>query len=164
LSNDFNALAACDNPEHLPAVALYALVTISSRRLGFRTEKEGAMASSVGFHENEALLTAETKDRHRALASLQEELEAIDWYDQRVDATGDPELKAILAHNRDEEREHAMMVLEWLRRKAPGFEEQMRTYLFKEGPILGLEAAAAEGAEPAPAAAGAGSLGIGSLR
>jgi uncharacterized protein len=122
------------------------------------------MASSVGFHENEALLAAETKDRHRALASLQEELEAIDWYDQRVDATGDPDLKAILAHNRDEEREHAMMVLEWLRRKAPGFEEQMRTYLFKDGPILGLEAAAA-GGEPAPAAAGDdGSLGIGSLR
>ena len=122
------------------------------------------MASSVGFHENEAILAAETKDRHRALASLQEELEAIDWYDQRVDATGDPELKAILAHNRDEEREHAVMVLEWLRRKAPGFEEQMRTYLFKEGPILGLEAAA-DGSAAAPAAGGAdGSLGIGSLR
>src|SRR5262249_53809668 len=121
------------------------------------------MASSVGFHENEALLKAETKDRHRALASLQEELEAIDWYDQRVDATGDPELAAILAHNRDEEREHAMMVLEWLRRKAPGFEEQMRTYLFKQGPILGLEAAAENG-EAAPAAGGDGSLGIGSLR
>jgi len=122
------------------------------------------MASSVGFHENEAILAAETKDRHRALASLQEELEAIDWYDQRVDAAGDPELKAILAHNRDEEREHAMMVLEWLRRKAPGFEEQMRTYLFKEGPILGLEAAA-EGGAAAPAAGGQdGSLGIGSLR
>ena len=119
------------------------------------------MASSVGFHENEAILTAETKDRHRALASLQEELEAIDWYDQRVDATGDPELKAILAHNRDEEREHAMMVLEWLRRKAPGFGEQMRSYLFKEGPILGLEAGAT-GAAAAPA--GDGSLGIGSLR
>jgi ferritin-like protein len=121
------------------------------------------MASSVGFHENEALLAAETKDRHRALASLQEELEAIDWYDQRVDAAGDPELKAILAHNRDEEREHAMMVLEWLRRNAPGFEEQMRAYLFKEGPILGLEAAAADGGGAAPAASD-GSLGIGSLR
>jgi len=120
------------------------------------------MASSVGFHENEAILTAETKDRHRALASFQEELEAIDWYDQRVAAACDPELKAILAHNRDEEREHAMMVLEWLRRKAPGVEEQMRTYLFKEGPILGLEAGAAGGAEAAPA--GDGSLGIGSLR
>jgi len=123
------------------------------------------VASSVGFHENEALLEAETKDRHRALASLMEELEAIDWYDQRVDAAGDPELKAILAHNRDEEREHAMMVLEWLRRNAPGFEEQMRSYLFKEGPILGLEAAAASAGEAAPAAGGAdGSLGIGSLR
>lgn len=120
------------------------------------------MASSVGFHENEAILTAETKDRHRALASFQEELEAIDWYDQRVAAASDPELKAILAHNRDEEREHAMMVLEWLRRKAPGFEEQMRTYLFKEGPILGLEAGAMGGAEATPA--GDGSLGIGSLR
>jgi len=124
------------------------------------------MASSVGFHENEAILTAATKDRHRALASLQEELEAIDWYDQRVDAAEDPDLKAILAHNRDEEREHAMMVLEWLRRNAPGFEEQMRTYLFKEGPILGLEAAATNGSggEAAPSAGGDGSLGIGSLR
>src|SRR5262245_42331842 len=122
------------------------------------------MASSVGFHESETNLKAETKDRHRALASLQEELEAIDWYAQRVDATGDPELAAILAHSRDEEREHAMMVLEWLRRKAPGFEEQMRTYLFKEGPILGLESAATEGGATAPASSGDGSLGIGSLR
>ena len=123
------------------------------------------MASSVGFHENEAVLAPATKDRHRALASLQEELEAIDWYDQRVDAAENPDLKAILAHNRDEEREHAMMVLEWLRRNAPGFEEQMRTYLFKDGPILGLEAAATNGGgEAAPAAGGDGSLGIGSLR
>ena len=122
------------------------------------------MASSVGFHENEAILAAETKDRHRALASLQEELEAIDWYDQRVDATGDPELKAILAHNRDEEREHAMMVLEWLRRKAPGFDEQMRMYLFKSGSIIGHEAAAPGGGEATPAGGGDGSLGIGSRR
>jgi len=123
------------------------------------------MASSVGFHENEATLKPETKDRHRALASLQEELEAIDWYDQRVDACGDPELRAILAHNRDEEREHAMMVLEWLRRKAPGFEEQMRTYLFSEGPILAAEAAATGGSgDAAEAVSSDGSLGIGSLR
>lgn len=123
------------------------------------------MASSVGFHENEAILAPATKDRHRALASLQEELEAIDWYDQRVDAAEDADLKAILAHNRDEEREHAMMVLEWLRRNAPGFEEQMRTYLFKEGAILGLEAAAESGGEAAATSeVGDGSLGIGSLR
>jgi hypothetical protein len=123
------------------------------------------MASSVGFHENEAVLTPATKDRHRALASLQEELEAIDWYDQRVDAATDDELRAILAHNRDEEREHAMMVLEWLRRNASGFEEHMRTYLFKEGPILAIEAEAEKGGDAAAAAeVGDGSLGIGSLR
>src|SRR5215467_5596052 len=119
------------------------------------------MASSVGFHENEAVLAPATKDRHRALASLQEELEAIDWYDQRVDATDDPELKAILAHNRDEEREHAMMVLEWLRRRAPGFEEQMRTYLFKEGPILAAEAAATGGGSGEAGGAGEGGEGSG---
>jgi hypothetical protein len=102
-------------------------------------------------------------DRHRAIMSLAEELEAIDWYDQRVAATADDSLRDILAHNRDEEREHAMMVLEWLRRNAPGFEEQMRTYLFKEGPILGLEATATgDGGAAAPS--GDGSLGIGSLR
>lgn len=120
--------------------------------------------ASVGFHENEALLSADTKERHRAITSLIEELEAVDWYDQRVNAAVDPELKAILAHNRDEEREHAMMVLEWLRRKAPGFEEQMRTYLFTSGPIVGLEGAATGESAAAPAAGGDGSLGIGSLR
>jgi ferritin-like protein len=120
------------------------------------------MANSVGFHENEAALKAETKDRHRAIASLMEELEAIDWYDQRVDAAGDPELRAILAHNREEEREHAMMLLEWLRRNAPGFETEMRTYLFAKGPITQIEATAPDGR--AAGAGGNGSLGIGSLR
>jgi hypothetical protein len=118
------------------------------------------MAASVGFHESESALEPETKDRHRAIVSLMEELEAIDWYDQRVDAVGDGELRDILAHNRDEEREHAMMLLEWLRRKAPGFAEQMRTYLNSEGPIVAVEAAA----ESAGEGAGDGSLGIGSLR
>ena len=118
------------------------------------------MAASVGFHEDDSALKPETKDRHRAIVSLMEELEAIDWYDQRVDAVGDDELRAILAHNRDEEREHAMMLLEWLRRKAPGFAEEMRTYLNAEGPIVAVEAAA----ESAEGGAGDGSLGIGSLR
>lgn len=118
------------------------------------------MAASVGFHEDDSALKPETKDRHRAIVSLMEELDAVDWYDQRVDTAGDDELRAILAHNRDEEREHAMMLLEWLRRKAPGFAEQMRTYLFAEGPITAVEAAA----ESAEGGAGDGSLGIGSLR
>jgi ferritin-like protein len=123
------------------------------------------MATSVGFHENESALKPETKDRHRAIVSLMEELDAVDWYDQRVDTAGDQELRAILAHNRDEEREHAMMLLEWLRRNAPGFEEQMRTYLFSQGPITQVEeAAAGGGGAVADGGAGDGSLGIGSLR
>jgi ferritin-like protein len=119
----------------------------------------------VGFHENESALKPETKDRHRAIVSLMEELDAVDWYDQRVVTAGDQELRAILAHNRDEEREHAMMLLEWLRRNAPGFEEQMRTYLFSQGPITQVEeAAAGAGGAVADGGAGDGSLGIGSLR
>ncbi|MGH6930132.1 MAG: encapsulin-associated ferritin-like protein [Dongiaceae bacterium] len=124
------------------------------------------MATSVGFHEAESALKPETKDRHRAIVSLMEELDAVDWYDQRVDTAGDAELRAILAHNRDEEREHAMMLLEWLRRNAPGFEEQMRTYLFAEGPITRIEEATTGTADGggSQAADSDGSLGIGCLR
>ena len=76
------------------------------------------MANSVGLHEADDLLRSETKDNHRALTSMMEELEAVDWYDQRVDAATDPELRALLAHNRDDEKEHAMMLLEWIRRSS----------------------------------------------
>lgn len=95
--------------------------------------------ASDSYHEDPDLLQPETMDRHRAIVSLQEECEAVDWYDQRIDAADDPELKEILAHNRDEEKEHAAMVLEWLRRNDPGWNEQLRTYLFTEGPILEAE-------------------------
>ena len=129
------------------------------------------MASSVGFHENEAALAAETKDRHRALASLQEELEAIDWYQQRADACTDPALKAVLLHNRNEEVEHGMMTLEWLRRHDATFDKFGRRYLFTDADIIGIEEAADEaeaaGEEGAPAAGSGGtdgSLGIRSLR
>ncbi|GAB3485843.1 encapsulin-associated ferritin-like protein [Azotobacter salinestris] len=91
--------------------------------------------SSVGYHEPIEELSAETRDMHRAIVSLMEELEAIDWYNQRVDACRDPELRAILAHNRDEEKEHAAMVLEWIRRKDPKFSGEFKEYLFSEGPI-----------------------------
>ena len=111
------------------------------------------MANSEGLHEDEALLRPETIDRHRALTSLQEELQAVDWYDQRVDATQDTELGAILAHNRDEEKEHAMMLLEWLRRRDPALDSHMRTYLFTEGPITGIEAGAEAGSAGGPAVA-----------
>ena len=123
-------------------------------------------ASSAALHESVDKLTPEMIDRHRAIVSLMEELEAIDWYDQRVDATQDDELRKILAHNRDEEKEHAAMMLEWLRRHDAKLDEHLRTYLFKEGSVLAIEAGQAAGdAEGAGNGAAAdGSLGIGSLR
>ena len=88
------------------------------------------MAAHEGLHEPASALSAETIDMHRAIVSLIEELEAVDWYQQRFEACKDPELKAILAHNRDEEKEHAAMVLEWIRQHDAGFDEQLRAYLF----------------------------------
>ena len=72
--------------------------------------------ASEGYHEPLDKLSTATMDMHRAISSLMEELEAVDWYNQRVDACTDPELKRILEHNRDEENEHAALVLEWIRR------------------------------------------------
>ena len=118
--------------------------------------------ASEGYHEPAELLETATMDRHRAIISLMEELEAVDWYDQRIDATSDPELAALLAHNRDEEKEHAAMVLEWLRRRDPRLDEELRTYLFTDGDILGVEDTAT--GSSAPGAQADGSLGIGSLR
>jgi len=125
------------------------------------------MPTSVGLHEDAKLLEQETIERHRATASLGEELEAIDWYDQRVDATLDDELRKILAHNRDEEKEHAAMTLEWLRRHDPKLDAALRTYLFTAGSIVGREEAAADGGAGAGGGSGDeadGSLGIGSLK
>jgi ferritin-like protein len=95
--------------------------------------------ASQGYHEAEEKLSAETRDIHRAVVSLQEELEAIDWYRQRADATENAALKAVLLHNMEEEVEHACMVLEWLRRHVPVFEKNLRAYLFQEGPIIAIE-------------------------
>jgi len=120
------------------------------------------MAQSVGLHEPEDRLSSDTIDRHRALTSIQEELEAVDWYAQRVDATTDAELAAVLGHNRDEEKEHAVMTLEWLRRKDPVLDKHLRTYLFTSGSILELEHASESGG--ASGANASGSLGIGSLK
>ncbi|MBV9410697.1 MAG: ferritin [Acidimicrobiia bacterium] len=122
------------------------------------------MANSVGLHEPVEWLNSDVIDRHRAIASLQEELEAVDWYDQRVTATDDESLAEILAHNRDEEKEHAAMTLEWLRRRDPKFDEVLRTYLFTELPVVEVEHEAEAEGEGASAGTGDGSLGIGSLR
>ena len=119
---------------------------------------------SAGFHEDAGALKPETQDRHRAIASIMEELEAVDWYDQRVDAAGDEELRAILAHNRDEEKEHAAMVLEWLRRRDASLDEQLRNYLFVDKPVMEREAEIDAAETTAQDKAESGSLGIGSLR
>jgi len=119
--------------------------------------------SSMGLHEAREDLRPETLERHRGLVSLMEELEAMDWYQQRIDATRDPELKAVLAHNRDEETEHAAMSLEWMRRQDPVLDDHLRTYLFTSGSIVGLEEET-EGGGGEGGGADDGSLGIGSLR
>jgi len=127
------------------------------------------------LHEDRSVLSQETLDRHRAISTIMEELEAIDWYDQRIEATSNPELAQILTHNREEEKEHASMLLEWLRRNDPGFDTQLRAQLFREGPLHdsgksgGGETSPSGDGSPGAAGAGigspgTGSLGIGSLR
>ncbi len=91
--------------------------------------------SSVGYHEPVEELSNETRDMHRAIVSLMEELEAVDWYNQRAAACKDQELRAILEHNRDEEKEHAAMVLEWIRRQDPTFSKELKEFLFTDKPI-----------------------------
>jgi ferritin-like protein len=119
---------------------------------------------STTFHEAEEHLTPATRDLHRAIVSLMEELEAVDWYQQRIDATQDAELREILRHNRDEEKEHAAMVLEWIRRRDAAFDAKLRAYLFSEGSIVGREDALEPGT-PAPASVANGTApSVGSLR
>ena len=123
--------------------------------------------ASEGLHEARADLDDAVVDRHRAITSIMEELEAIDWYDQRVSATDDATLAEVLGHNRDEEKEHAAMTLEWLRRHDPVLDRHFRTYLFTEGSIVEEEHEAEHGSDgggDAGAGARDGSLGIGSLR
>lgn len=119
-------------------------------------------ASSATLHEDAEKLKQETIDNHRAIVSLMEEIEATDWYEQRVDAATDGELKSILKHNSDEEKEHAAMQLEWLRRRDAKWDQNLRTYLFSDKPILSIEKEEKGGGEDG--GGDEGSLGIGSLR
>jgi ferritin-like protein len=95
--------------------------------------------ATTDFHEPPEELSEETRMYRRALHSVMEEMEAIDWYQQRIDATKNEQLRKILDHNREEEIEHACMTLEWMRRNMDGWDETMRTYLFTEGDITELE-------------------------
>ena len=117
--------------------------------------------SSNSLHEPD--LPSDVVDRHRAIVSIMEELEAVDWYDQRAAATADADLAEVLGHNRDEEKEHAVMTLEWLRRHDPTLDQHLRTYLFTEGDILAIEDDAEHGGD-AGSDPTDGSLAIGSLR
>ena len=117
---------------------------------------------STTLHESEERLSPATRDMHRAIVSLMEELEAVDWYQQRADATQDAELREVLLHNREEEQEHAAMVLEWIRRHDRTFEAKLREYLFTEGSIVGREKAIEKG--EAARGNGGGSVSLGSLR
>jgi uncharacterized protein len=117
---------------------------------------------STTLHESEERLSPATRDMHRAIVSLMEELEATDWYLQRSEATEDAELRAILLHNREEEQEHAAMVLEWIRRHDRTFEAKLREYLFTEGSIVKREKAVEKG--DAARTNGGGSVSLGSLR
>jgi ferritin-like protein len=122
--------------------------------------------SSESLHEDAEKLGPLITDQHRAIVSIMEELEAVDWYNQRAKATDDRQLRAILEHNRDEEKEHAAMVLEWLRRSDPTLSRHLKNYLFTEGSVTGIEVEAEHGggADGDEAASEDGSLGIGSLR
>lgn len=123
------------------------------------------------LHEERGVLSQEILDRHRALSTIMEELEAIDWYDQRIAASSNAELRAVLTHNRDEEKEHASMLLEWVRRHDPAFDRHMRAQIFNTGAIRETEvieedraAANQTGGSLGDESLGDGSLGIGSLR
>jgi hypothetical protein len=129
---------------------------------GQALSRKGRKLSSETLHEDAKAIGPVIIDKHRAIASLMEEFEAVDWYDQRVAATTDNELKAVLAHNRDEEKEHAAMVLEWLRRHDPVLNRNLRKYLFTDQPFQAL--IAAEKAKPSTPEAPDGHLRIGSLR
>lgn len=109
------------------------------------------------YHEPAKELSEEARDMTRALISLKEEIEAIDWYNQRLDAAGNEELKEILAHNMNEEIEHACMTLEWLRRNMPGWDDMMKTYFFKKGNITEPEEEEEEEDDT-------GELGLGNLK
>lgn len=113
------------------------------------------------YHEPVTELTPEARDIVRALNSLKEEIEAVDWYHQRMVASKDESIKALLKHNRDEEIEHACMMIEWLRRVMPEFDEELRTYLFTDAPITEVEEGGGEGGSVS--SSGGRGLGIGKL-
>jgi ferritin-like protein len=122
--------------------------------------------SSESLHEPVELLSEPTKNMHRAIISLIEELEAVDWYQQRAEACTDDDLRAVLVHNKNEEIEHAMMNLEWIRRHSAVFDKNIATYINSKGPITEVEKEAEAGGPGGggKSSSASPSLGIGSLK
>jgi ferritin-like protein len=155
-----------DGPSSILARAMHLPATSNDRGNGHFEER--MTEASKGLHEAE--LSPSVIDRHRAIVSVMEELEAADWYAQRAEATADAELRAILQHNGDEEKEHASMLLEWLRRRDAALAGHLQTYLFQKGSITAREgaeedsSAAPEASPTSSASSSDGSLGIGSLK
>lgn len=159
LARDRVAAEFVEGCRHSPPVP-GSCVGDTGEKAGEREQLLRMPDSSTTLHEPAEALRPETIEAHRAFVSLTEELEAVDWYNQRVDATADPDLRAVLAHNRDEEKEHAAMTLEWLRRRDRALDAHLRRYLFTDGPIAGREEAGS--LAPANDLPG-GELNIGSL-
>ena len=128
-------MACCGGSEKPYVQCRIQVILQQGLKAGILNQHEEVKVANEGYHEPIEELSDETRDMHRAITSLMEELEAVDWYNQRVDACKDSALKAILAHNRDEEKEHAAMVLEWIRRKDPLFDKELKDYLFTDKPI-----------------------------
>jgi ferritin-like protein len=153
-----------DSPARVSRVSLHLGSTAQDSRqpVGepLREDQQERRMASDSYHEPLESLSEETRNLHRAIVSLMEELEAIDWYQQRSDACTDPQLRDILAHNRDEEIEHAAMVMEWLRRHNSKFDEMMKKYLFTEHPVTAIEDADERPSGPTATE----TLGIGSLK
>lgn len=122
------------------------------------------MAASTELHESPESLSTKTKNFHRAIVSLQEELEAVDWYRQRAEACEDESLREILLHNMREELEHAAMVLEWMRRNDPDVDEKLRTYLFTQQPVTEIEEEEESGGASAASETPSPKMTIGSLK
>lgn len=120
----------------------------------------------MSFYVPYSELSAEARTFDNAIASLMEELEATNYYNQRADVATDESLREIMIHNRNEEIEHVAMLVEWFRRNSPEFEEELRTYLFTDAPITEVEESATGGGETADGgkSSGTASLGLGSFR
>ena len=116
------------------------------------------------LHEPLESLTPEIVEMHRALVSLIEELEAVDWYSQRIGASGDEALRKVLVHNRDEEKEHAAMTLEWIRRNDPVFDAYLREHLFRPEAEIAEEPAHEHAPPPRDPTLRIGSLRLGGRR